>query len=267
MYRSGPEFLREPLSVGNKGWLYFTPLTFRQGNIDGFDILANDVARKVPPGSKVCELYAGVGMLGLTALAYNFENDIEGLKWLRCSDENPSNSRCFARSLDSLPREWVSKADTRKKSEEEFTIAELMERMQSGEAVESEAPEVDKASYMVASASKALRSGQALGADVIIVDPPRKGLEPDVLEQLCKPRSKDQDYVEDISMLTTPDYLANWANDARLLIYVSCGFDALARDTEGLLTSNAGWKLESATGYVLFPGSDHVETLCCFRRD
>jgi len=50
------------------------------------------------------------------------------------------------------------------------------------------------------------------------------------------------------------------------LIYVSCGFDALARDSDGLLTSNAGWKLESATGYVLFPGSNHVETVVVLRR-
>ena len=99
--------MKEPLPVGDKGWLYFTPMTFRQGNLDGFDILANDVARKVPDGAKVCELYAGVGLLGLSALAYIAENsNVEGggggLKWLRCSDENPSNSRCFARAVDSL---------------------------------------------------------------------------------------------------------------------------------------------------------------------
>lgn len=88
--------------MGDKGWLYFSPLTFRQGNMDGFDILANDVAQRVPAGSKVCELYAGVGLLGLTALSYNAENDGEGLKWLRCSDENPANARCFKRAVDTL---------------------------------------------------------------------------------------------------------------------------------------------------------------------
>jgi 23S rRNA (uracil1939-C5)-methyltransferase len=120
---------------------------------------------------------------------------------------------------------------------------------------------------MVASAGKALKSGQALGADVIIVDPPRKGLEEEVLDELCKEVNKNQDYVESPNLLTTPDRLVNWVNDAKFLIYVSCGFDALTRDAERILTSNAGWKLESATGYILFPGSDHVETLCCFRRD
>ena len=120
---------------------------------------------------------------------------------------------------------------------------------------------------MVASAANALRSGQALGADVLIVDPPRKGLEQEVLDELCKDINPNQDSVESAAVLATPDHLANWVNDVKHLIYVSCGFEALTRDAERLLTSNAGWRLESATGYVLFPGSDHVETLCCFRRD
>ena len=67
-------------------------------------------------------------------------------------------------------------------------------------------------------------------------------------------------------MLTIEDYLVNWTNDVQTLVYVSCGFDALARDAEKLLSSEGGWKLESATGYVLFPGSNHVETLCIFKR-
>jgi len=97
----GPEFLREPLAAGNKGWLYYTPLAFRQGNMSGFDILAIDVARKVPGKSRVCELYAGIGVLGLTALAYHQDKG-QPLTWVRCSDENPANPRCFRRSVDSL---------------------------------------------------------------------------------------------------------------------------------------------------------------------
>lgn len=109
---SGPEFVREPIPVGDLGWLYFSPLAFRQGNIDGFDIIANDVARAVAPGSKVCELYAGVGMLGLSALIFHHNNHeyyrdrvdgySEPLTWIRCSDENPANPRCFSASLRSL---------------------------------------------------------------------------------------------------------------------------------------------------------------------
>ena len=97
----GPEFIREPLPVSDKGWLFFTPLAFRQGNMDGFDILATDVAKHVPGGSRVCELYAGVGVLGMTALAYHAEKG-KPLTWVRCSDENPANPRCFQRTVDSM---------------------------------------------------------------------------------------------------------------------------------------------------------------------
>lgn len=77
-------------------------MTNTQGNLDGFDVLAHAVAHRVPPGSKVCELYAGVGMLGLSALAKHAESDETRLQWLRCSDENPANSRCFRKALESL---------------------------------------------------------------------------------------------------------------------------------------------------------------------
>ena len=147
-----------------------------------------------------------------------------------------------------------------------MTIAELVKRIESGQAMEPESAGEEPPTYMVATATKALRSGQALGADVIIVDPPRRGLEPEVLDEFCKPVNDDQGYTESISQLAISDEMANWANDARTLIYVSCGFAALASDAERLLTSNGGWMLESATGYVLFPGSDHVETVCVFRR-
>jgi len=50
----------------------------------------------------------------------------------------------------------------------------------------------------------------------------------------------------------------------RRVIYVSCGFDALKRDAMGLL--GAGWMLRHSEGFVLFPGSDHVETLAIFDR-
>jgi tRNA/tmRNA/rRNA uracil-C5-methylase (TrmA/RlmC/RlmD family) len=99
---SGNEFVREPLAVGDYGWLYFTPLTFRQGNMDGFDILAKDVAQSIPGGSKVCELYAGVGLLGLTSLVHHAQDGNEPLVWVRCSDENPANQRSFTRSLSSM---------------------------------------------------------------------------------------------------------------------------------------------------------------------
>lgn len=50
----------------------------------------------------------------------------------------------------------------------------------------------------------------------------------------------------------------------RRIVYVSCGFDALKRDALSLV--GAGWTLRHSEGFVLFPGSDHVETLAIFDR-
>lgn len=147
-----------------------------------------------------------------------------------------------------------------------MTLGELRRQIESGtefDVIEREGPKI---TYLVASAAAALLSGQALGADVIIVDPPRKGLEPEVVEELCKPYNPKQDTVESPNLLSFPNELVNWTNDVKTLIYVSCGFDALARDCEALLSSRGGWTLESAAGYVLFPGSNHVETVCVFTR-
>lgn len=293
----GPEFFREPLpveafysnaeNIGHAtaaGWLYFTPMTFRQGNIDGFDSLARDVARAVPSGGKVCELYGGVGVLGLTALAHHYHNSNSNpLEWLRCSDENPANPRCFHRAVDSLPTKMTGRLSRRgqqrgrshKNSDDDsgeggMTLSELAALMEKGEDVDSasatERERPEKTSYLIATAGKALEMGQALGANVLIVDPPRRGLEDDVMDELCLPYDPDQPYVESATLLTIPDDQVRWTNDVQTLIYVSCGFDALARDCDRLLSSNAGWTLTSSTGYVLFPGSDHVETLAIFQR-
>lgn len=261
---AGPEFVRERLPVGEEGWLYFSPLTFRQGNMDGFEVIARDIAKIVTGGSRVCELYAGIGLLGLTCMVYNEEQG-KGLKWIRCSDENPANNRCFRRSLRSLKRVGAGLDSGKKNSGNDFiTLAEMAQLIESGNSDTFD--EGEKATYMVASAKDALLKGQALGADILIVDPPRKGLQPEVLSELLKPFNPYQEFVEDIDFLSTDDDDVNWTNDVKTLIYVSCGFEALARDCEHLLRSKAGWMLESATGYVLFPGSDHVETLAVFRR-
>jgi tRNA/tmRNA/rRNA uracil-C5-methylase (TrmA/RlmC/RlmD family) len=276
---SGPEFLREPMPVATLesnnhavGWLYFTPLTFRQGNLDGFDILALDVAAAIPGGSKVCELYGGVGVLGLTALAYH-HNQQNPLIWLRCSDENPSNSRCFQRAVDSLPNDMTGNDSSKRRPDlDGITLGEIGKRIDSKKTAlfqykkERAVAPSRKTSYTVSSAANALQMGQALGAQVLIVDPPRKGLEDEVLEELCKPFNADQPCVDDATFLSIPEEKIHWTNDVQTLVYVSCGFDALARDCDQLLSSNGGWSLRSSSGYLLFPGSDHIETLAIFDR-
>jgi tRNA/tmRNA/rRNA uracil-C5-methylase (TrmA/RlmC/RlmD family) len=76
-------------------------------------------------------------------------------------------------------------------------------------------------------------------ADVVIVDPPRKGLDRELLERLKVMESGKQ------------------------LIYVSCGWSAFERDADELLA--AGWKMTEAVAYLFFPGTDYIEVLAGFR--
>lgn len=78
------------------------------------------------------------------------------------------------------------------------------------------------------------------GKDVIIVDPPRKGLDAKVLEAICE------------------------AKNASQLIYLSCGPRSFQRDCEKLLSK--GWKIDRAEGFLFFPGTDHIEVLCSFKK-
>jgi 23S rRNA (uracil1939-C5)-methyltransferase len=74
---------------------------------------------------------------------------------------------------------------------------------------------------------------------VVIVDPPRKGLDPEVLQALA---------------LRPP----------RRLLYLSCELGSLVRDAEQL--SAQGLRLEALTAYDSFPYTEHLETLASFRR-
>jgi tRNA/tmRNA/rRNA uracil-C5-methylase (TrmA/RlmC/RlmD family) len=96
--------------------------------------------------------------------------------------------------------------------------------------------------------------------NVCIVDPPRKGLDPEVLTALATPKGAG-------SMFTTVRAGAPETSALTRLIYISCGFKALKRDTETLIGPNGGgWRIAHAEGHVLFPGSDHLETLVVFAR-
>ena len=72
--------------------------------------------------------------------------------------------------------------------------------------------------------------------DVVVVDPPRKGLNADTIEALHR---------------MAP----------RRIVYVSCDPATLARDVA--LLKERGYTLQSATAADLFPRCAHVESICC----
>jgi tRNA/tmRNA/rRNA uracil-C5-methylase (TrmA/RlmC/RlmD family) len=78
------------------------------------------------------------------------------------------------------------------------------------------------------------------GADVLIVDPPRKGLDPEILEAIVQ-------------------------NPPERLVYVSCGLRSFLAETEQLLGSGRV-RLAALEIYALFPFTEHVETLAVFER-
>jgi 23S rRNA (uracil1939-C5)-methyltransferase len=75
--------------------------------------------------------------------------------------------------------------------------------------------------------------------DIAIVDPPRAGLERDVLDALVR---------------MSPATIA----------YVSCDPSTLARDVKRLLA--AGYHLEQVMPFDLFPQTFHIETISILKR-
>jgi 23S rRNA (uracil1939-C5)-methyltransferase len=80
----------------------------------------------------------------------------------------------------------------------------------------------------------------ASGAQVVIADPPRRGLDPELT-----------------------DYLSEQPPER--LLYVSCGLDSLIRDT-AYLTSRGRLRLGALSAFNLLPFTDHVETVARFER-
>jgi tRNA/tmRNA/rRNA uracil-C5-methylase (TrmA/RlmC/RlmD family) len=190
--------------------LQFPPQVFRQGNLDAFTKIIVKIRswlRDQPARNKYncLELYGGVGTIGLHL--------VDLLESLTSSDENPFNKDCF-----------------------ETTVTAL--QVQKPKCKCSISYESKNATDMV------LTQNALDDADLVIVDPPRKGLDEEVVQELCR---------------------TNGAGPSRL-IYVSCGFDAFRRDFDNL-TVTGQWKLDHAEGHVLFPGSDAIETLAFFTRE
>ncbi|XP_030484556.2 uncharacterized protein LOC115701010 [Cannabis sativa] len=125
------------------------------------------------------------------------------------------------------------------------------------------------------------------GSDVIIVDPPRKGLDPSLIEILQnissikhKPESssqspsvKDKDEKrpwilraqEDSVQVGSKVTLEGRRTLPQTLIYISCGWESFKEDCKSLL-SNKAWRLEKAHGYNFFPGTQSIEVLAVFQR-
>lgn len=96
----------------------------------------------------------------------------------------------------------------------------------------------DKTHYLLQPSQEAIQ--RIKNADLLIADPPRKGLDKELIEALLKP------------------------SELKEFIYISCGADSFMRDA--VLLENGGWRLVSAEGYLFFPRTSHIETLAFFKK-
>ena len=235
----GPRYVEETLHINLSqnykqpfpAKLYFPPNVFRQANIDAFTKIIASIRkilvqyilkdRKVPSLDTVnikkqdlpscLELYGGVGTIGLNI------SDI--ISTLVSSDENPNNKQCFSKSVTSLS------------------------------TLSSGILNDNNISYIPVNATDMILKHTTLknrdSAEILVVDPPRKGLEEIVTNSLI---NFDRD------------------EGPKMIIYVSCGFDAFRNDSRTLIDSGL-WRLVHAEGHLLFPGSDAIETLAVFSRN
>ena len=101
---------------------------------------------------------------------------------------------------------------------------------------------IENAEFFCGDAGKAALKLEQEGIrpDVIVVDPPRKGLNADTIEALHR-------------------------MSPRRIVYVSCDPATLARDVA--LLKNHGYKLKNAQAADLFPRCSHVESVVCLSRE
>ncbi|XP_002961857.2 uncharacterized protein LOC9629655 [Selaginella moellendorffii] len=221
----------------------YAPSSFGQANYQSFEDLLQRLQRYVRKGSAVVDMFAGVGVIGLSLAA------TRKCRFVKCVEVNKHCKEPFERSLSRLPAS------------------------------------VDcQISWHCADAAEAPITWLE-GADVVVVDPPRKGLQPVLIEALRtaslraqgKTRSPSRNEIYKVEkrpwMLRAKDGgvqregETTWRDDdvwPEQLIYVSCGWDSFKQDCEAL-EENGHWHLANAHAYNFFPGTDSIEILAVFR--
>lgn len=98
----------------------------------------------------------------------------------------------------------------------------------------------DRAKVEVVPGAAGAALAAAKGVDAVIADPPRKGLDRELLDHLAR-------------------------QPPARFIYVSCGLESFLADA-ARLTAGGGLRLGSLAAFNLMPFTEHVETVACFDR-
>lgn len=97
-----------------------------------------------------------------------------------------------------------------------------------------------RAKVTVVGGSAGAASQAAAGMEMVIADPPRKGLDPELTDYLIE-------------------------SPPERFVYVSCGLESFLRDI-ARLTSQSKLRLRSLMAFNLMPYTEHVETVACLER-
>ncbi|KAL9367149.1 hypothetical protein Peur_038348 [Populus x canadensis] len=126
-----------------------------------------------------------------------------------------------------------------------------------------------------------------MGSEVVVVDPPRKGLDASLLDVLrtisslerkakslpessySKVKDEKRPWVlramKDSVQIGSKPALEGSESLPQTLIYISCGWESFKEDCKSLLSSKK-WRLEKAHGFNFFPGTQSIEILAVFKR-
>ncbi|XP_061368101.1 uncharacterized protein LOC133311100 isoform X1 [Gastrolobium bilobum] len=124
-------------------------------------------------------------------------------------------------------------------------------------------------------------------SDVVVIDPPRKGLDVSLIDALQNISSIEHRVLSSSERSNSvQEEKRPWVLRAKeasvqigskpppanipqsmpqTLIYISCGWESFKKDCNSLLSSKA-WHLEKAHGFNFFPGTQSIEVLAVFKR-
>ncbi|THG22553.1 hypothetical protein TEA_028633 [Camellia sinensis var. sinensis] len=187
-------------------------------------------------GASVADLYAGAGVIGLSLAATRKCRQELAVK---CIEINKESKLSFEKTAEHLPNSVDSSISWHNAD-----------------------TSIDPLSWLV-------------GSDVVVVDPPRKGLDPSLLNALRTIPSVERKFKPSESpLLKAKDEKRPWVLRAKkvsvqiqskttqeesqslpqTLIYISCGWESFKEDCMSLLSSKA-WHLDKAHGFNFFPGT------------
>jgi 23S rRNA (uracil1939-C5)-methyltransferase len=179
-----------------------SPQSFYQVNHDGAQLLYSLAAERTGMNGQgtLLDLYCGIGSIGLS-MAERAER-LVGIEIVE------SAVQC---ARENAARNGVSNAV--------FSCGDASDAEKLLDAAEREYGKID--------------------ADVVILDPPRKGSTPEL-----------RTYLSDI--------------DCKRIVYISCNPDTLARDAK--LLCELGYSMGDVYIYDMFPKTGHVESVVCLER-